>query len=298
MAIDHDGAARERSGYLGRLPVAAATGKEWRASSSLAAPALPWPLGLSLQVELRADEHADSLVQASHDAQALFLAIPVERSDGLSRKGLLLQKLHLPKHTFLVPVLLLYRSLCGVRVLPQLERSIAAACHKDVAILWQMPARPDSTLMRSLRQKRVAMHRMVRAHIVQPVPGLKRGHDKLVHRNVLAIELNSAHAIGDVCFPPNLPGCQVEEFDVAIVIPCTDHSIICRVCIAEAHCPAVTSNRTFFRLHACDWSIFLPGVPHVNAAIPATCDDFGRACTLQPSAAIDAVDDSFVCLRH
>ena len=73
-----------------------------------------------------------------------------------------------------------------------------------------MAAGPHGALVGRLRQEGVAMHWMVCAHVVQPVARLERRDDELVHRDVLAIELDPADAVGHVGLPPNLAGGQVE----------------------------------------------------------------------------------------
>ena len=88
----------------------------------------------------------------------------------LRREGLLLQLRHGAEHALVVPVLLLDLALRRVRVLPQLERAVAAARHEDVAVLGQVAHAPDGRLVRLLREEGEAVHRVLRPHVVHSVP--------------------------------------------------------------------------------------------------------------------------------
>ena len=98
-------------------------------------------------------------------------------------------------------VLLLNLTLLRVGVFPQFERAVSARRHEDIAVLRQMPWRPDGRFVRGLRQEGVTVDRMVRAHVVQTETALKRGDYQLVDRDVLPVELDSADAVGHVGLP-------------------------------------------------------------------------------------------------
>mmetsp|Transcript_20113 Transcript_20113/g.53689 ORF Transcript_20113/g.53689 Transcript_20113/m.53689 type:complete len:233 (+) Transcript_20113:266-964(+) len=223
--------------------------------------------------------------------------MPVEGDHRLCREIRLIQHLHGPGHSPFDPLLILDHALLGIGILEHGDGAVATARREDLAILREEVTSPQCGLRDPLRAPSKALGWMIGAEIVDHQAGLQGGHSKLVHPNVLAVELQVAHTILHVRVPTKGHGTKVEEFDVTVVVACSDASLCVVVGVAERHGPAIRRRLAFHRHQRHD-RIFLTRIPHLYGAIAAPRHKLGSPVpSAQAADTVYGVDDQIVALH-
>lgn len=114
---------------------------------------------------------------------------------------------------------------------------------------------------------------MVCLHVIHVHFALKSSGHQLVHVDVRAVKLQTAHAVLQVSVPAKTVRLQIENLHVTIVITCGDATLFGIVRVTENCGPAVGLNWLRVRgLKGYDGS-FLARVPHAHTAVGTTCNE-------------------------
>jgi hypothetical protein len=175
------------------------------------------------------------------------------------------------------------RALRGVVVAVEVEPAVSARGEPDVAVLRQVAGEPDGGLVGLLSEAREAAGRVLRPHVEDPELALERRRDELVHLNVAAVKVDADDAVADVGLPPHGVHAQVEELDVAVVVPGGEAPLLVAVAVPEAHRPALPAPRAppgrpprLRRLEGDD-GVADARVPDLDRAVPPARRELGGA---------------------
>lgn len=234
-------------------------------------------IGISVGVELGADDDLDLLVEGARASETEFISVPVEADDRLLCHDLLIEELDAACDTHGQIVLILDCAAGRVVILVKVESTVATHGCEKVTILREMAHTPDSGVMGKLGKARVALFWMVRLHVEDVELGLKSRHYELVHVDVSAVKFEPANTIRHVGVPTEAVRAEIEQLDIAIVVTSSQASLLLVKRVAKGHSPAIRLDRFVRRrLQAHDWRL-LPRVPDSDAAIRATSDELRGA---------------------
>merc|ERR1719171_1719428 len=137
-----------------------------------------------VQIELRADDHTDRLVESREYGQALLVLMPVVADNWLRGNFLRVDQLEGSRNALLDAIPVFDAARFGVGVLVEVHRTVPAARGKNIAVLREEVGAPHRRLRNLIPPPCVPFGRMVSPQIVGDDLGLEGRDPELVHCEV------------------------------------------------------------------------------------------------------------------